>query len=52
MMMMSRVFISRQFQRRSPPTSARGRGFECGLKVEWSWRIELAAGQVLGATPC
>src|SRR5690606_10368168 len=37
---------------RSPLTPARGRGFDCGLKVEWSWRIELAAGQVLRATPC
>lgn len=23
-----------------------------GLKVEWSWQIELAAGQTLRAAPC
>jgi transposase len=39
-------------QRQSPLTPARGRDFDCGLRVEWSWRIELAAGQVLRATPC
>jgi len=38
--------------RRSPLTPARGRGFDCGLEVEWAWRIELAAGQVLRATAC
>ena len=32
--------------------TARGRGLDFGLKVEWSWRIELAAGQVLRAMPC
>lgn len=36
----------------SPLTPDRWQGFDCGLKVEWSWRIELAAGQLLGATPC
>lgn len=36
----------------SPPTPARGRGFDSGLRLEWPWRIERAAGQVLGATPC
>ena len=39
-------------ERHSPPTPTRRRGFDCGLRVERSWRIELAAGQVLGATPC
>jgi hypothetical protein len=39
-------------QRRSPLTPVRGRGFNCGLKVERSWRVELAAGQVLRAPPC
>jgi len=39
-------------ERRSPLTPARGRGFDCGLKVELAWRIELVAGQVLRATPC
>jgi hypothetical protein len=38
--------------RSSPLTPARGRGFEYWLRLEWSWRIELAAGQVLRATPC
>jgi hypothetical protein len=38
--------------RQRPPTPALERGFDCGLKVEWSWRMELAAGQVLGAPPC
>ena len=41
-----------QAERRSPPTPDRGRGIDCGLRVERSWRIELAAGKVLGATPC
>jgi hypothetical protein len=40
------------YQRQSPLTPARGRGFDCGLKVESSYRFELAAGQVLRATPC
>ena len=39
-------------QRQSPPTPARGRSFECRLRVESSWRTELAAGQVLGETSC
>jgi len=39
-------------ERRSPLTPARERGFDCALKFEWPWRIELAAGQVLRATPC
>jgi len=39
-------------ERRSPLTPARGRGYDCGKKVERSWRIELAAGQVLRATHC
>jgi hypothetical protein len=39
-------------ERRSPLTPARGREFDSGLKVERSWQIELAAGQVLRATNC
>jgi hypothetical protein len=37
-------------ERRSPLTPARVRGFDCGLMLELSWRIELAAGHVLRAT--
>ena len=33
-------------------TPDRGRGFDCGLKVELSWRLELAAGQGFGAPTC
>jgi len=40
------VGASRSWQRALP------RGFDCRLRVECSWRIELAAGQVLRATPC
>jgi len=37
---------------RSHPTPDRERAPTSGLKVEWSWRMELAAGQALGSTPC
>ena len=46
------LMVKFSVERRRPPTPALGRGLDCGLKVEWSWQIELAAGQVLGAPPC
>jgi hypothetical protein len=36
----------------SPPTPDRGRGWNTGLRLERSWRLELLAGQALGVTPC
>ena len=47
-----RSWLSFLAERQSPPTPARERGIDCGLRAELSWPIELAAGQVLGATPC
>lgn len=32
----------------SPPTPDRGRGWNTGLRLERSWRLELEAGQALG----
>lgn len=48
----SRSPLMPSFERQSPLTPPRGRGFDCGLREELSWRIELAAGQVLRSTPC
>jgi hypothetical protein len=35
-----------------PPTPDRGRGWSTELKLYRSRRLELEAGQALGATPC
>ena len=44
-------------ERQSHPTPGRGRAATTGLRIEWSQRFQLAAGQALGskgwrATPC